>query len=129
MYGSRETVLVIIIIIIIIRKQKFLTCKNQLLPADHHHSSNTQIYQRWNHFHINHTADNWSYSPISVIAYTSSKKVWGKKFLKKRIFTLGLKYSWTWKVETGPESILMSHSWNSKMRISVRNQKVLADKT
>lgn len=33
---------------------------------------------------------------------------------EQRDLTLGLKYSWTWKVETGPESILMSHNWKGE---------------
>ena len=99
------------------------TCKNQLLPVVHHHLGSTQICRRWSHFHINHIAVwKWNYHSLSTGTLNCTNNNWT---VTKQI-TLGLKYSWTWKVATGRESMLMSHSWKITWK-KKRKEKKRAD--
>ena len=86
------------------------TCKNLLPLAAHHHSSNTQIYQRWNHFHIDHITEQKKGGKTHLTKIKMQTKIFAQRYEIKKGITLGLRYSWTWKVETGPESILISHN-------------------
>lgn len=94
---------------------KEYTYKNLSLPEVHLHSSHTQICQRLNRFHINHIAA--TNKMITKLIRTHTCNVLMSKVINSINFgearqkiTFGLRCSWTWKVATGPESMLMSHN-------------------